>query len=120
MEGDQDTNGQERIEPAGVEEGGAVNGDDDGVVADTNDAEDDEDHKGAEAPQRGAEPEHVPRHDHRPRSHRPPSAPLKKGTGQKDPFLSSFPPPLFPSTSRVLPRPSTMISISYACLSQIL
>lgn len=83
MEGDQDTDGQERIEPAGGEKGGAVNGDDDGVVADTNDAEDDEDHKGAEAPQRGAEPEHVPRHDHRPRSHRPPSAPLKKGNGSK-------------------------------------
>ncbi|RWW27164.1 hypothetical protein GW17_00008417 [Ensete ventricosum] len=72
MEGHQDGEGQERIESANTEEYGAVISGDDGVVGDPHDAKDEKNHEGSESPQRGAELEHVPRHDHRHRSvHRP-------------------------------------------------
>ncbi|RWW00638.1 hypothetical protein GW17_00036386 [Ensete ventricosum] len=67
MEEDQDSKGQEGIDPAGAE-GRAVISDDYGVVADPDDAKDEQDHEGAESPKRRAELEHVPRHDHWPRS----------------------------------------------------
>ena len=66
MEEKNDDDGDERVEAAG-EKGRAVVGNDDGVVGDPNDAEDEQDHEGSQAPKRGAELEHVPRH-HRPRS----------------------------------------------------
>lgn len=70
MERDQDRKRTKRAETSG-EEGRPVVGDDDGIIACACDAEDDEDHERTESPQRGTELEDVPRHDDRPRSHRP-------------------------------------------------
>lgn len=68
MEEDQDGDGQERtVTPRN--ENGPIIGDDDGVIADSDDTEDKEEHERSESPQSGAELEHVPGHDDRRRPH---------------------------------------------------
>lgn len=62
MKRNQDEGSDEGIEAASGQLG-AVGGNHEGIIGDTYDAENKEDHDGAKAPQGGAKLENVPRHD---------------------------------------------------------
>lgn len=62
MEQKQDTESKKQVGKASLEERWAVNGNDHGVIGDTDYSEDQKDHDGAETTQGCTALEHIPRH----------------------------------------------------------